>query len=74
MGSLSREAWAQRLVAFRASPSAFLAGPVGEDLGRDLLNDLRSEKLSEQTKVSPSCTPCPDLCGHLSSPRPEPIS
>ncbi|XP_017515625.3 AP-5 complex subunit beta-1 [Manis javanica] len=52
MGSLSREAWAQRLVAFRASPSAFLAGPVGEDLGRDLLNDLRSEKLSEQTKVS----------------------
>ncbi|XP_053417693.1 AP-5 complex subunit beta-1 [Nycticebus coucang] len=52
MGPLSREAWAQRLAAFRASPSAFMAGPEGEDLGRDLLNDLRSEKLSEQTKVS----------------------
>ncbi|XP_003468123.1 AP-5 complex subunit beta-1 [Cavia porcellus] len=52
MGPLSREAWAQRLAAFRASPSAFLAGADGEDLGRDLLSDLRSEKLSEQTKVS----------------------
>ncbi|KAM5315947.1 AP-5 complex subunit beta-1 [Glossophaga mutica] len=52
MGPLSRETWAQRLGAFRASPSAFVAGPEGEDLGRDLLNDLRSEKLSEQTKVS----------------------
>ncbi|KAM6158922.1 AP-5 complex subunit beta-1 [Rhynchocyon petersi] len=52
MGPLSREAWAQRLAAFRASPSTFLAGPEGEGLGRDLLNDLRSEKLSEQTKVS----------------------
>lgn len=52
MGPLSREAWAQRLGAFRASPSAFLAGAEGEDLGRDLLSDLRSEKLSEQTKVS----------------------
>ncbi|XP_037374163.1 AP-5 complex subunit beta-1 [Talpa occidentalis] len=52
MGSLSREAWAQRLGAFRASPSAFMAGPEGEDLGRDLLSGLRSEKLSEHTKVS----------------------
>ncbi|XP_036909125.1 AP-5 complex subunit beta-1 [Sturnira hondurensis] len=52
MGPLSRETWAQRLGNFRASPSAFMAGPEGEDLGRDLLNDLRSEKLSEQTKVS----------------------
>ncbi|XP_007943154.1 AP-5 complex subunit beta-1 [Orycteropus afer afer] len=52
MGRLSREAWAQRLGAFRASPSAFIAGPEGEGLGRDLLSDLRSEKLSEQTKVS----------------------
>ncbi|XP_006861136.1 PREDICTED: AP-5 complex subunit beta-1 [Chrysochloris asiatica] len=52
MGSLSREAWAQRLGAFRASPSAFMAGPEGESLGRDLLSGLRSEKLSEQTKVS----------------------
>ncbi|XP_048663609.1 AP-5 complex subunit beta-1 isoform X2 [Marmota marmota marmota] len=52
MGPLSREAWAQRLGAFRASPSAFMAGADGEDLGRDLLSDLRSEKLSEQTKVS----------------------
>lgn len=52
MGPLSREAWVQRLVAFRASPSAFMAGADGEDLGRDLLSDLRSEKLSEQTKVS----------------------
>lgn len=52
MGPLSREAWAQRLVAFRASPSAFMAGAHGEDLGRDLLSDLRSEKLTEQTKVS----------------------
>ncbi|XP_015974892.2 AP-5 complex subunit beta-1 isoform X2 [Rousettus aegyptiacus] len=52
MGPLSRETWAQRLGAFRASPSAFMAGPEGEDLGRDLLSDLRSEKLSEQTKVS----------------------
>lgn len=52
MGPLGREAWAQRLGAFRASPSAFLAGAEGEDLGRDLLSDLRSEKLSEQTKVS----------------------
>ncbi|KAL6075828.1 hypothetical protein STEG23_032510 [Scotinomys teguina] len=52
MGPLSREAWVQRLGAFRASPSAFLAGAEGEDLGRDLLSDLRSEKLSEPTKVS----------------------
>ncbi|KAM9659874.1 AP-5 complex subunit beta-1 isoform 1-T1 [Trichechus inunguis] len=52
MGPLSREAWAQRLGAFRASPSAFMAGPEGEGLGRDLLSDLRSEKLTEQTKVS----------------------
>lgn len=52
MGPPSREAWAQRLSAFRASPSAFMAGPEGEDLGRDLLSDLRSEKLNEQTKVS----------------------
>uniref|UniRef100_A0A2K6URG0 AP-5 complex subunit beta-1 n=1 Tax=Saimiri boliviensis boliviensis TaxID=39432 RepID=A0A2K6URG0_SAIBB len=52
MGPLSREVWAQRLGAFRASPSAFMAGPEAEDLGRDLLGDLRSEKLSEQTKVS----------------------
>ncbi|XP_076971807.1 AP-5 complex subunit beta-1 [Tamandua tetradactyla] len=52
MGPLSRESWAQRLRAFRASPSAFLAGPEGEGLGRDLLSDLRSEKLGEQTKVS----------------------
>ncbi|XP_017712819.1 PREDICTED: AP-5 complex subunit beta-1 [Rhinopithecus bieti] len=52
MGPLSRDAWAQRLGAFRASPSAFMAGPEGEDLGRNLLGDLRSEKLSEQTKVS----------------------
>lgn len=52
MGPLSRETWAQRLGAFRASPSAFMAGPEGEDLGRDLLSDLRSEKLNEQTKVS----------------------
>ncbi|XP_075829248.1 AP-5 complex subunit beta-1 [Microtus pennsylvanicus] len=52
MGPLSREAWTQRLGAFRASPSAFLAGAEGEDLGHDLLSDLRSEKLSEQTKVS----------------------
>ncbi|XP_004713743.1 AP-5 complex subunit beta-1 [Echinops telfairi] len=52
MGPLSREAWAQRLGAFRAGPSAFMAGPEGESLGRDLLSDLRSEKLSEQTKVS----------------------
>ncbi|XP_062949836.1 AP-5 complex subunit beta-1 [Cynocephalus volans] len=52
MGPLSREAWAQRLAAFRASPSAFMEGPEGEDLGRDLLSDLRSEKLNEQTKVS----------------------
>lgn len=52
MGPLSREVWAQRLAAFRASPSAFMAGADGEDLGRDLLSDLRSEKQSEQTKVS----------------------
>lgn len=52
MGPLSREAWAQRLGAFRASPSAFLAGAEGEDLGHDLLSDLRSEKLSELIKVS----------------------
>ncbi|XP_036272423.1 AP-5 complex subunit beta-1 isoform X1 [Pipistrellus kuhlii] len=52
MGPLSREAWAQLLGAFRASPSAFMAAPEGEDLGRDLLSDLRSEKLSEPTKVS----------------------
>ncbi|XP_058161151.1 AP-5 complex subunit beta-1 [Dasypus novemcinctus] len=52
MGPRSRETWAQRLGAFRASPSAFLAGPEGEGLGRDLLSDLRSEKLSEQIKVS----------------------
>ncbi|KAB1251677.1 AP-5 complex subunit beta-1 [Camelus dromedarius] len=52
MGPLSRENWAQRVATFRASPSAFMVGPEGEDLGRDLLSDLRSEKLSEQTKVS----------------------
>ncbi|XP_026338974.2 AP-5 complex subunit beta-1 [Ursus arctos] len=52
MGPLSREAWAQRLGAFRTSPSAFMASPEGEDLGRDLLSELRSEKLSEQAKVS----------------------
>ncbi|XP_055988009.1 AP-5 complex subunit beta-1 [Sorex fumeus] len=52
MGPLSRETWAQRLGAFRASPAAFLAGPEGEDLGRDLLSDLRSDKLSDQIKVS----------------------
>ncbi|XP_054580997.1 AP-5 complex subunit beta-1 isoform X2 [Eptesicus fuscus] len=52
MGLLGRETWARRLGAFRASPSAFMAAPEGEDLGRDLLSDLRSEKLSEQTKGS----------------------
>lgn len=52
MGPQSRETWAQRLGAFRASPSAFMEGPEGEDLARDLLSDLRSEKLSEPTKVS----------------------
>ncbi|KAM7086097.1 AP-5 complex subunit beta-1 isoform 1-T2 [Molossus nigricans] len=52
MGLLSRETWTQRLGAFRASPSTFMAASEGEDLGRDLLSDLRSEKLSEQTKVS----------------------
>ncbi|XP_069874228.1 AP-5 complex subunit beta-1-like [Dipodomys merriami] len=52
MGPQSRDAWAQRLGAFRASPAAFLAGAEGEHLGRDLLSDLRSEKLSEPTKVS----------------------
>ncbi|XP_006893382.1 PREDICTED: AP-5 complex subunit beta-1 [Elephantulus edwardii] len=52
MGPPSREAWTQRLGAFRASPSTFMASPEGEGLGRDLLSDLRSEKLSEQTKVS----------------------
>lgn len=68
MGPLSREAWVQRLVAFRASPSAFMAGADGEDLGRDLLSDLRSEKLSEQTKVCLARDPCtwpqahPSLC------------
>lgn len=51
MGPLSREAWAQRLGAFRASPSTFMASPEGEDLGRDLLSDLRNEKLSEPIKV-----------------------
>lgn len=45
--------------AFRASPSAFMAGPEGEDLGRDLLSDLRSEKLSEQTKVGLCMRPLP---------------
>lgn len=59
MGPLSREAWAQRLGAFRASPSAFLTGAEGEDLGRDLLSDLRSEKLSEQTKVGSTCVSYP---------------
>lgn len=59
MGTLSRGTWAQRLDAFRVSPSAFMEGPEGEDLGRDLLNDLRSEKLSEQTKVGPAHTPHP---------------
>lgn len=54
MGPPSRESWAQRLGAFRASPSAFLAGPAGEHLGRDLLRDLRSDRLSEQAKVSPA--------------------
>lgn len=58
MGPLSREAWAQRLGAFRASPSAFLAGAEGEDFGHDLLSNLRSEKLSEQTKVGPDRVPC----------------
>uniref|UniRef100_A0A4X1UGE7 AP-5 complex subunit beta-1 n=1 Tax=Sus scrofa TaxID=9823 RepID=A0A4X1UGE7_PIG len=52
MGPQSRETWAQRLGTFRASPSAFMEGPEGEDLARDLLSDLRSEKLSEPTKVS----------------------
>lgn len=52
MGPPGREAWAQRLAAFRASPAAFLAGPDGEDLGRALLDDLRSERPSEPTKVS----------------------
>lgn len=52
MGPFSRETWAQRLGTFRASPSAFMAGPEGEDLGRDLLSDLRSEKLSEPMKVA----------------------
>lgn len=52
MGPLGRETWAQRLGTFRASPSAFMAGPEGEDLGRDLLSDLRSEKLSEPMKVA----------------------
>lgn len=59
MGPLSREAWAQRLGAFRASPAAFMAAPEGEDLGRDLLSDLRSEKLSEPTKVGPDRPPLP---------------
>lgn len=59
MGPLSRETWAQRLGAFRASPSAFMAGPEGEDLGRDLLSDLRCEKLSEQTKVGLCTRPLP---------------
>lgn len=57
MGPLSREAWAQRLGSFRASPSAFLAGAEGEDLGHDLLSDLRSEKLSELIKVGPRSCP-----------------
>ncbi|XP_060032020.1 ribonuclease H2 subunit C isoform X3 [Erinaceus europaeus] len=52
MGPPGREAWAQRLAAFRASPAAFLAGPDGEDLGRALLDDLRSERPSEPTKES----------------------
>ncbi|KAB0407448.1 hypothetical protein E2I00_007620 [Balaenoptera physalus] len=52
MGPTSRETWAQRLGTFRASPSAFMAGPEGEDLGRHLLSDLRSEKLSEPTKAT----------------------
>lgn len=52
MGLQSRETWAQRLGAFRASPAAFMAAPEGEELGRELLSDLRSEKLNEQTKVS----------------------
>lgn len=60
MGPPSREAWAQRLAAFRASPSAFLAGPDGEDLGRDLLSGLRSDKLGEPAKVSPAPS-CPRL-------------
>lgn len=59
MGPLSREAWAQRLGAFRTSPSAFMASPEGEDLGRDLLSELRSEKLSEQAKVGPCVHPLP---------------
>lgn len=64
MGPLSREAWTQRLGAFRASPSAFLAGAESEDLGHDLLSDLRSEKLSEQTKVGTARVPCygPHAC------------
>lgn len=57
MGPLSRETWAQRLGAFRASPSTFMASPEGEDLGRDLLSDLRSEKLSEPTKVDRTRAP-----------------
>ncbi|KAM4845169.1 AP-5 complex subunit beta-1 [Thomomys bottae] len=52
MGPPNRDAWAQRLGAFRDSPAAFVAGAEAEDLGRDLLRDLRSEKLSEPTKVS----------------------
>lgn len=59
MGLLSREIWTQRLGAFRASPSTFMAAPEGENLGRDLLSDLRSEKLSEQTKVGSKLLPWP---------------
>ena len=72
MGPTSRETWAQRLGTFRASPSAFMAGPEGEDLGRHLLSDLRSEKLSEPTKVGPARDPCPGPGGPFSPPCPEP--
>lgn len=65
MGPQSRETWAQRLGTFRASPSAFMEGPEGEDLARDLLSDLRSEKLSEPTKVGPARVPNPGPGSHL---------
>ena len=84
MGPLGRETWAQRLGTFRASPSAFMAGPEGEDLGRDLLSDLRSEKLSEPMKVGPPARalvpgvypspPCPDPQLRDAHPTPFPIS
>lgn len=72
MGLPSRETWAQRLGAFRASPSAFMAAPEGEDLGRELLSDLRSERLSEQTKVGRGRPPLPWPRGLLRAPRSDP--